>query len=247
MPEPRWRTRGGRRRAGSRRPPPEQARRRAERDRHVENRARRAGAHVERARSRLVDGQRQHVGVSDVCDVDEVASLPAVLVHPRRLATFVGAAEHAGDPGVRRVARHPWPVDVVVTQRRDGAPVVLSGVRRAEPFLGQLRRGVHVARVEPVVLGDGFAPSWRPHTGTAARSDRRRDQRPDAAPDGPARAHHSGTGPRRRRPCSTPTRSGPAKRRSCNARSRHAVPTSLRPTYSPTSAKSTPSPTLAAW
>ena len=37
---------------------------------------------------------------------------------------------------------------------------MLAGVGRAEAFLGELRRGVHVARVEPVILGHRLGVEW---------------------------------------------------------------------------------------
>ena len=56
-------------------------------------------------------------------------------------------------PGVRRVARHPRPVDVVVAQR--GHPHAdLAGEGEAEMLLMDLGRRVDVARVEPRRLAD---------------------------------------------------------------------------------------------
>ena len=72
---------------------------------------------VERRRCR----QGEHVGAGDVVDVDEVAELAAVLEDLGCPPGLQRAAEEAGDSGVRRVARHPRAVDVVVAEGRDRA------------------------------------------------------------------------------------------------------------------------------
>jgi hypothetical protein len=84
--------------------------------------------------------------------VDEVAPLAAVLEHARGAAGGEGGAEDAGHPGVRRVARHPRAVHVVVAQRGHGHARLVA-VRRAQVLLRQLRRRVDAARVERRVLG----------------------------------------------------------------------------------------------
>ena len=80
-------------------------------------------------------------------DVDEVASLTAVLEHLGCLAPGRGRAEDGGHPGVGGVSRHPRSVDVVVAKGDDRA-VVLTAVGRAQMLLMELGGGVHVAGVE---------------------------------------------------------------------------------------------------
>ena len=91
--------------------------------------------------------QGTQVGAGDVVDVHEVAHLPAVLEHPRRLAALQRGAEDRGDAGVRRVPRHAGPVHVVVPQR-DDCPVGLPGPSGRVVLLGDLAGGVRAPRGE---------------------------------------------------------------------------------------------------
>ena len=90
--------------------------------------------------------------MSDVAHMDEVTRLPTVLEHSGSEAALVRAAEDAGDPGVRRVTRHSWPVHVVVAQRGHRRAGMLAFEGRTEILLSELRRRIHVARIEPVFL-----------------------------------------------------------------------------------------------
>ena len=120
------------------------------------------------------------------------AARPAASEERKMLAT----------PGVGRVARHPRAVDVVVAQRGDGR-ARLARERGAQVLLGELGRGVDVARVERRVLG---------HRLGLERAAADRARRLEAAGvevlgaragrAGRSRAPGSGSGPRRRRPCS---------------------------------------------
>ena len=87
----------------------------------------------------------------DVAHVHEVAALAAVLEHARDAAGGERRAEDARDAGVRRVARHPRTVNVVVAQGRDGR-AGLARERRGQMLLRDLGGGVHVARVLRRVL-----------------------------------------------------------------------------------------------
>ena len=133
---------------------------------HLQHRPWRAAADVHRADDRCVSEQRRHVGVGDVADVHEIATLMTVLGDSRRLAALQRAAEDAGDTCVRGVARHPRPVDVVVAQPA-GLDVVFSGEGGGEVLLVQLGRCVDVARLQGGVLGDRLGVE---HTGTERAS-----------------------------------------------------------------------------
>ena len=130
--------------------------------------------------------QRGKVGAGDVTDVDEVASLPAVLEDSRGGAAFQRRAEDRRHPGIRRVARHPGPVDVVVAQR-DHATAAGVGPGGGEVFLGDLGRGVHAARVQPRVLVDEVRRQ-RGGAGGAARFEPAGGEVGDRAGGGSGRA-----------------------------------------------------------
>ena len=91
----------------------------------------------------------------DVLDVDEVVGVRAVAVDQRRQA-LVDPVEHLHDHAhVRALVVHPRPVDVHVAVADVVEPVAL--VERAEELLaGDLRRAVHRAVVEGVLLGHGL-------------------------------------------------------------------------------------------
>ncbi len=157
--------------------------------------------------------QGEHVGRGDVGDVHEVAPLAAVLQHPRRLAPFQRGAEDRRDAGVRGVARHPRPVDVVVAQR-PGSSAGLPRPRGDQVLLGGLGGGVGAARVERGVLADESGDQVAAAAGAArleapgvevGRRPRARAARP--------RAPGSRSGPRRRRPSSPPAPAGAPRRR----------------------------------
>ena len=165
----------------------------------------------------------------------------------RRLAALERRAEHRRHPGVRGVARHPRPVDVVVAQRDAGSRGLPRPGRRVV-LLGDLARGVAAARVEPGVLVD-----QRPASGRAAAravvlevarvegARASRGERRLVAVLGAARS-----GPRRRRPSTTPAPAG-GRPAACIAASRTAVPRSLCAAYAGRSSTDTPAPTIAAW
>ena len=188
--------------------------------RHLADAARRARAHVEGAGRRLGRQQRQQVGLRDVAHVDEVAQLAAVLEDAGRAAGGQSVGEDRGDAGVRGVARHPRPVDVVVAQRGDRHPGLAREGER-EMLLVELRRRVHVARVGRRVLADRLGRQTpRRSAGSVARNGQHRDRLHGVAPGGPGRGSHTGSGPRRRRPCSRPARAG---RGTAGARARAAA------------------------
>ena len=141
---------------------------------HLAHRVRLGARDIERPVGTGFD--REHVRSSDVGHVHEVPHLTAVLEHAWRFASLERAANDARDPRVRRVTRHARPVDIVISQRGD-ARSVLPRERGAQVFLVQLRRGVHVARVERRVLRDllgdqgGAAPRARRLERPASRSD----------------------------------------------------------------------------
>ncbi len=89
--------------------------------------------------------------------MDEVPPLAAVLVHRGGLTAGQRGAEEGGDTGVRGVAWHPRPVDVVVAQR-DGPAAGRAGPRGGEMFLGEFGRGIHIAGVDGRVLADQARP-----------------------------------------------------------------------------------------
>ena len=158
--------------------------------------------------------QRQHVGPGHVGDVHEVAHLRAVLEDPRRLAALERRAEHRGDAGVRRVLRHPRPVDVVVAQRdrrRAGLPRPRGGV----VLLRDLAGGVAAARVEPGVLVDQLPVQRATAVGTGAvELPGLQGRRPRVAPAAGGRAPGRRSGPRRRRPSTRPAPAGRRRPRS---------------------------------
>ena len=123
---------------------------------HLEDRARCAAAHVERPGRGLGVRQREHVGVGHVPHVHEVTLLRSILEDLGRAPGRVRRAEDRRHAGVGRVLGHPRAVDVVVAQRSGGRSRVLARVGRAQVLLGELRRGVHVARIERMILGDGL-------------------------------------------------------------------------------------------
>ena len=183
--------------------------------------ARRAAGDVERARDAGL--QREHVGRGDVAHVHEVAPLAR---RPRTRAARCPAAsdgaEDARHAGVGRVARHPRTVDVVVAQRGDGR-AGLAGERGAQVLLRDLGRGVDVARVERRVLGHRLGRQ-RAAAARARRLEAARRRGPPACAGraGRARAPRSGSGPRRRRPCSRRARARPAKRAGGERAQQHA-------------------------
>ena len=92
-------------------------------------------------------GQGQDVAVGHVADVHEVAALAAVFEDPGRHAVLQRGAEDRGHSRVRRVARHPGAVHVVVAQRDGRAAGHPRPVGR-QVLLGQLARRVGVTRVQ---------------------------------------------------------------------------------------------------
>ena len=88
----------------------------AQRPGQVSHRVHDAAGDVESALDRVRREEGRLVGQCHVGHVDEVAPLAAVLVHERRLASLVGAAEDAGHAGVRGVPGHARAVDVVIAQ-----------------------------------------------------------------------------------------------------------------------------------
>ncbi len=113
---------------------------------------RRAAGHVVGPRCGLAR-QGQDVRPGDVADVHEVTPLAPVLEDLRGGAGGEAAAEDAGDPCVRGVARHPRAVDVVVAQRRQ-RHAALAREGRAQVLLMQLGRGVDAARISRGALAD---------------------------------------------------------------------------------------------
>ena len=85
--------------------------------RHLQDRDRPPGAHIERREAVEVRLDGRHVGRGDVVDVDEVPHLAAVLENPWHIARFELERKIAATPGVRGVARHVRPVDIVIAQR----------------------------------------------------------------------------------------------------------------------------------
>ncbi len=122
-------------------------------DELVDRRAQ-AGADVEERVGRL-RLQREDVRARDVLDVDEVVGVRAVAVDERREA-LVDAVEHLHDHAdVRALVVHPRAVDVHVAVADVVETVAL--VERAEELLADdLRRAVHRAVVERVILGHGL-------------------------------------------------------------------------------------------
>src|ERR1041385_113606 len=81
--------------------------------------------HVERPSHIRRGLERQDVRPGPVWRVDEVADLRAVLEHAGRLAPLQSAPEDGGDTRIRRVPRHPRPIDIVIAKgdhRRAGLP-----------------------------------------------------------------------------------------------------------------------------
>ena len=193
-------------------------------------------------------GERGEVGRAATSrDVDEVAALAAVLEDPGRPAGLQRRAEDRRDPGVRGVARHPGPVDVVVAQGDHGA----AGLRGPRPRPGapgrawSRRRRCAGRAARP--RRPAPASSGAPQRGQA-RLEPAGGQVGDSRgrPGGPGRARRRRTRPRRRRPSSWPAPAGRTPARAIAASST-AVPRSLQPTYSGRSSRSTPMPTIAAW
>ncbi len=95
----------------------------------------------------------QRLARRDVADVHEVAGLASVLEDLGRVPRCERAAKHARNSRVRRVARHPGAVDVVVPQRGDAHTRVFAGEAPTQMLLMELRRRVDVARVDGRTLG----------------------------------------------------------------------------------------------
>ncbi len=124
-----------------------------ERARHLADTAGASAGDVEGAGRRLGREQRREICERHIAHVDEVTPLCTVLEHPRCLARGQRAGEQRCDTGIRGVARHPRPIDVVVAKggRRNAR---LPFESRGEVLLVELRRCVDVARIELCLLGD---------------------------------------------------------------------------------------------
>ena len=164
-----------------------------------------------KAPARLAGGEREQVGARRR---RARARSRAAGRRPRtpsgRAAGGERGAEDAGHAGVRRVARHPRAVDVVVAQRRRRSR--RSRARSAaQVLLGDLGGGVDVARVQRGVLGDGLRLERRPQTGHGG--SKRPASRSAGCAGGGRTTPCSGqrSGPRRRRPCSTASTIRPSK------------------------------------
>ena len=122
--------------------------------RQVAHRARGARADIHRHKPirGYVSGQRQHVRLCDVRDVDEVPALLTVLHDPGRLPAFQRRAEERRHSGVRGVPGHPGAVDVVVPQRPDAASGLAYPGRR-QVLLGYFRCGVGTSWFQGRVFG----------------------------------------------------------------------------------------------
>ena len=86
----------------------------------VADRVGRPAGDVEPPKARRPARQGQHVGPGDIGHVHEVPRLSAVLVDLGSPAGGHCAAEDGGHAGVRRVAGHPRPVDVLVAEGDSG-------------------------------------------------------------------------------------------------------------------------------
>jgi hypothetical protein len=129
------------------------ARRRRQCTGEVADRARPARADVVGADALAVLFGRGHRGRRDVAHMHEVAPLPAVLEHLRRLTATQCGQEDGGDSGVRRVHRQTRSVHVVIPQRRNAA-AGHPGPRRGQVLLPEFACGVGVARIHRRGLAD---------------------------------------------------------------------------------------------
>src|ERR687892_680209 len=103
--------------------------------------------HVERTFWRGIEGHGENVGASHVVDMHEVTALAPVLEYARGLALRQRAPKEAGNTRIGGVGRHPGAVDVVIAERHK-RETSFSGNRRTQVLLMDLRRGVHVPRIE---------------------------------------------------------------------------------------------------
>src|SRR5260221_10362706 len=85
--------------------------------------------------------------------MDEVAPLPAILEPRGRFAAAQCRGKDRGDAGIRRVARHTRPVDIMISHGRDRAAGHARPVAAIE-LLRDLAAGVGVSRIERRVLAD---------------------------------------------------------------------------------------------
>ena len=129
------------------------AERAGQRLRHLADRVRLPAGDVEGPqRAWHARPQRGQVGPGHVVHVHEVAPLLAVLVHLGRPACLQRGPEDRRHPRVRRVARHPRPVHVVVAQR-DRGPAGHPGPGGGQMLLGELAGRVGVPGIQRGVLG----------------------------------------------------------------------------------------------
>jgi len=123
---------------------------------HLADRVRFAAGHVVAAQAGRYGGtgrlEGAQVSQGHVGDMDEVAALAAVLEHLGRRAVLQAGPEDRGHARVRSVSRHARTVHVVVPQAHRVAAGQPGPVRR-QVLLGDLARGVGVARVQRRVLG----------------------------------------------------------------------------------------------
>ena len=128
---------------------------------HVEQPARRAARDVERT-GHAGRGAREHVRARRRrATWTKSRSWPPSSKTRGARPVRQRVGEDRRDPRVRRVARHPRSVDVVVPQRGHDDGRVLACERRGQVLLRDLRRGVDVARVEPRRLGNGLGREAR--------------------------------------------------------------------------------------
>ena len=85
--------------------------------------------------------------------MDEVTTLAAVLEHARRPFCLKRAPHDARHACVRGIAWHSRSIDVVIAQV-DDVGTARAGKAPGQVLLVNLRRGVHVARVEDRLLSD---------------------------------------------------------------------------------------------
>src|ERR1035438_6237803 len=79
--------------------------------------------------------------------MDEIASLPAILIDLGGPAALESRTEDRGDAGVRRITWHSRPVDIVVTQR-DSRPAGHPRPGGGQVLLCHLAGGIGVTGIQ---------------------------------------------------------------------------------------------------